>query len=693
MNARTLSTAGLLVAVAALAGGCNTKSGGGGGAPPTSKGITPPAVALADVTGFLFAPQPAPNYPAVGVLREPLVMPNGLVQFEDRQIVHAETDGLIEVVATYFKPGELERLQREKKDLKNLVVYHPRDMGQPPVPMKRLSDGDPVAAGDVLVILDDQLVTARISGATTIKASAEKALTYAKDAVEGAAKRHKLADELFQKGGGDINAVFDALLTLARFRENQANAEQAIAKSVAELAESQVVLARHKIKSRVNGLIRTIDRRPGQVVKAGEKIMEIEATDRVRIEGRLDVQYSGAVRRGDTVFVEPAVPSAAIAQHKNHRQAVTGVAVTAHPDGPLVVSTGADGAALVWDPNLTRAAGRSAVPHNLPHGGKPVRCVAATPPGAKALLVVTGDEDGKVRIWDVSNRDNLPKAPKAEPEDAHATAVQAVAISPDGKFAATAAGRDVFLWDLATGKKQYALPAEHRDTVTSVAFNPQSELLTAARDGTAKVWKLGEKAAAAKRTLDHRAGAVDALSASPDGARVLFDQDKGRIDLIDPATGQTVGQIENGSSAGGFGPVAAFGPDEAAPGTAADKLPPYAIATTGGDGELKGTLQYWQAPRTGGRGAEVGRLITPNRTPITCVAFSPIRNQRFVVVGTTAGSVLLWEPPPATRQIHNAVVVNIDATDTRYVTVRVEMSNTELKLMDHSAATIIIPAK
>jgi WD40 repeat protein/biotin carboxyl carrier protein len=692
MNARTLSTAGLLVAVAALAGGCNTKSGGSG-ARPDDKRTTPPPVALADVTGFLFAPQPAPNYPIAGATREPLVIPNGLAQFEERQIVNAETDGLIELVATYFKPGELERLQREKKDLKNIVVYHPRDAANPPVPMKRLNDGDAVAAGDVLVFLDDQLVNARIKGATEKKAAAESALKFSSEAVDGAERRAKIVEVAYQKGTETITSLLDAMLTLARFRENEANQKQTIAQSNADLAEAQVVLARHKIKSRVNGLIRSIDRRPGQVVKAGEKLMEIESTDRVRIEGRLDVQYRDAVRRGDTVFVEPAVPSAAVAQHKNHRQPVTGVAVTAHPDGPLVVSTGADGAALVWDPNLGRAADRSAVPRNLPHGGKAVRCVAATPPGAKALLVVTGDEDGKVRVWDVSNRASLPKVPKAEPEDAHAAAVTAVAISPDGKFAATAAGRDVFIWDLATGKKQYALPAEHRDSVTSVAFTPQSELLTAARDGTAKVWKLGEKAAAAKRTLDHRAGAVDALGASPDGARVLFDQDKGRIDLIDPATGQTVGQIENGSSAGGFGPVAAFGPDEAAPGTPADKLPPYAIATAGGDGELKGTLQYWQAPRTGGRGAEVGRLITPNRAPITCVAFSPIRNQRFVVVGTAAGSVLLWEPPPATRQIHNAVVVNIDSTDTRYMTVRVEMSNTELKLMDHSAATIIIPAK
>ncbi len=688
MNARTLSTAGLLVAVAALAAGCN-KSNPPGASKAGDKMMVPPAVALADVTGFLYAPQPAPNYPAAAAVREPIIIPNGLAQFEERQIVNVETDGLIELVATYFKEGELERLQREKKDLTNVLTFHPRDPERRP--LKRLNDGDPVAAGDVLVFLDDQLVRARIKGAQEVKASAESALTFAKEAVAGARERVQTVQRAVDAGTEAKTSLLDAQLTLARFRENQANSEQTIAKSNADLAEAQVVLARHMIKSRVNGFIRSIDRRPGQVAKAGEKVMEIESIDRVRIEGRLDVQYSGAVRRGDVVLVEPAVASAPLASHKNHRQTVTGVAVTAHPD-PLVVSTGADGTALVWDPNLAGAAGRAPVPHNLPHPG-PVRCVAATPAGAKALLVVTGSDDGKVRVWDVGNRDRLPTAPKVEPEDAHAGPVQAVAISPDGRFAATAAGRDVIVWDLSAGKKRYALPGEHRDSVTTVAFTPQSELMTASRDGTAKIWRLGEDRAAVKRTLDHRAGAVDALGAGPDGARVLFDQDKGRIDLVDPATGLTVGQLENPSSAGGFGPVAAFGPDELVPGTPADKLPPYAVATAGGDGELKGALQYWQAPRTGGRGAEVGRLITPNRAAITCVAFSPVRNQRFVVVGTAAGGVHLWQPPAATRTNHEAVVVNIDATDTRYVTVRVEMNNTQLKLRDQSAAAIIIPAK
>ena len=114
--------------------------------------------------------------------------------------------------------------------------------------------------------------------------------------------------------------------------------------------------------------------------------------------------------------------------------------------------------------------------------------------------------------------------------------------------------------------------------------------------------------------------------------------------------------------------------------------------TAGGDGDLKGTLQYWLAPRTGGRGAEAGRLITPGRAGITAVAFSPVRGEPFLAVGTAAGGVLLWKQPNGERQQHTGKRITfIDATDTRYVTVRVEMDNKELGLLDHSAATIIVP--
>jgi WD40 repeat protein/biotin carboxyl carrier protein len=683
MRPRYLVLAFALVLLTGLLLGCGSK------APPTdtksdpvSRPGQPPADAQSKDAGSpLYPPVAAPVY-ATGVARtEPLVISQALVSFDERQVIAAEVDGTIELFASPIKPGE-------KVD-PDQIVYHPRDPMKKH-PMKRIVESDEVEDGQVVAFLDEQQVDARIRGSKAIKAAAEVALKHASESAKLSDDRVALLKKGYESGGISNSDVIDGQLQSARFRENESQAVQTIAKTQAELEESTVMLAKHQVKSRVKGVIRSIAKRAGEYVKSGEKIMEIEATDRVRIEGNLDVQHAGAVRRGMTVTVEPAVPSAPIASHTGHRQAVTGVAVTAHPDGPLVVSVGADAGALVWDPNLGKKTNRPTVPHNLPHPVG-VRSVVATPPATKAALVITGADDGKIRVWDVSNRDRLPTVPKAEPDDAHGAAVHALAVSPDGRYFASAAGRDVFVWDLVGVKKLYALPAEHRDNITSVCFTPQDTLVTASKDGTLKVWKLGTERAVSVRTLDHRAGAVEALGVSRDGARVLFDQDKGRVDLVDPANGQTIGQIQNISSAGSFSTLALFGPDEVPPGTPDDKLPPYSIATAGGEGDLKGTLQYWLAPRTGGRGAEAGRLITPNRSPVTAAAFSPVRGEPFLVVGTASGGVHLWKPPTEARKAHTGKITFIDATDGRYLTVRVQMDNADLNLLDHSAATIIVP--
>jgi WD40 repeat protein len=174
---------------------------------------------------------------------------------------------------------------------------------------------------------------------------------------------------------------------------------------------------------------------------------------------------------------------------------------------------------------------------------------------------------------------------------------------------------------------------------------------------------------------------VDGLGVSPDGGRVLFDQDKGRLDLVDLTDGQTVGQIANLGPGAGFSTLAAFAPDF---GTPAD---PYRIVT-GGEGELKGGLQVWEVPKAGGRGAEIGRLFTPGRAPVTCAAFSPHKDARFVVVGTDQGTVHVWTPPTGSPEKLKGQITVIDAADPRYVTVRVELVNPGLR--DRSAATVIV---
>src|SRR5205807_9808857 len=96
---------------------------------------------------------------------------------------------------------------------------------------------------------------------------------------------------------------------------------------------------------------------------------------------------------GMPVQVEPALPSTPVNTNTQHRSEVTGLAVTSHPGRPLVVSTSADGSALVWDPNLGNEKNRPTTAHILPHQ-IPVRSVAVGPFVYKgttpSVLAVTG---------------------------------------------------------------------------------------------------------------------------------------------------------------------------------------------------------------------------------------------------------------------------------------------------------------
>jgi WD40 repeat protein len=660
----------LLSAVAAgamvLVAGCGQSDtpAGNAGSTPAEQG-TPGGNPGVDVGTRLYTPAADPKLPPA-VVRDPLVVPNCIVQYEERQQVAAEVDGRIEMLATKMPEGT-------KYDPKDpTLLIHPRDKDNPPkFVYRRLSEGDEVRSGQVIGFLDDQLVNTKMKAAQANMVSAAELQEAARDGAKFTREKLELTKKGVEKASVSQADLLNDLVTLTRFLENLAQAKQTITKAEGDYDEAVVMLGKHRITSSVNGIVRSISKRPGEFVKAGDKIMEVQATDKVRVEGNLDVQYQTLVKRGMTVTVEPAIPSPPAKSHAWHRAEVTGIAVTAHPGRPLVVSTGADGRAIVWD--ATRDMSSPGLPHPVP-----VRSVACSPL-AKPAWVVTGSDDGKVRIWDLTDPDKIPTSPAKEPADTHASAVVAVAFSPDGKYFATAAGRDVFVWDAAEGKKLYALPAEHRDTVTTVHFTPQATLVTAAKDRTVKLWKLGEEKAGLMRTIEHRSGAVDMLGVSHDGGRVLFDQDKGRIDLVSLADKETVGQIANMGSTASFATLALFNPD--------DSL----LVTAGGEGELKGALQVWTAPQPGGRGSEIARLMTPSRHGVTCAAFSPVKDSPFLVVGTEKGTVHLWKPPSdAARATTVGKVTNIDSTDNRTVSVRVELDNTRLKLLDRSAATISI---
>jgi WD40 repeat protein len=652
----------------------------GGGKPAEAKETSRPT--LAELGPAIFKADPPEKIEPSRVMREPITIGNAVVRLDKKQIVPAQVDGYIEVIGVPLPPGT--PYNPTDKD----IILHQLDLSKnEKTAFRRLREGDKVALGQIVAVFNDLEVAVAIEANQKIVTTCQEGIKMAKKGADYIQQQLDLV-----KGFKDMKAmsaveILNLQATLARYEENVITSEREKVKAEGDEKKAWAMLSKHRARADVNGIVTKVMRAPGEFLKAGEPIMEILATDEEQVEGNLDAKDAWAVTPGMKVTVEPVTPIGPDPGFGSidHRLDVTGVAVTAHKGRPLVVSASLDGTAAVWDLFPPADKVRTQVRLQHPVG---VRSVACTGPKAGTRhLIATGGDDGKVRFWDTTNPDKLASSdkPTRETEESHPSAVTSLSFSPDGRYLASAAGRDVWVWDAATGKKLYALPPEHKDAVTAIRFTPQATLVTVARDRAVRVWAMREKGAALEKTIDHRKGNVDQLGLSKEGGRVLFDQDDGRIDVVNLADGRPLGSIQNAAASARFATLAIFSAD--------DSL----VLTANAGGDSQGELQLWKAPQPGGRGSEYRRLVTPGRTTPTCAAFSQDETHRFVVVGTQAGRVHVW-----TREANDAMaktvrpgkVTSVIRLDPKTVKVRVETETTPGEVLDlfqdKGSATIII---
>lgn len=127
-------------------------------------------------------------------------------------------------------------------------------------------------------------------------------------------------------------------------------------------------------------------------------------------------------------------------------------------------------------------------------------------------------------------------------------AVNAVAISPDGRFVATGlSDSNVFVWALESGEITLFF-GDHRLPVTALAYLPDgSAILSAASN---ELYLFSTEGGAILRQLRHPGGViVNAVAVSPDGTQALSGAGDGSLVLWDLETGGTIGQIEAHSDA------------------------------------------------------------------------------------------------------------------------------------------------
>src|SRR5262249_61093668 len=113
-----------------------------------------------------------------------------------------------------------------------------------------------------------------------------------------------------------------------------------------ELSQTLTMVKMHEIRAKQDGVIKIIYKQRGDAVKNQDPVLHIDHHDRLRIEGRVEMQYLAYLPPGKTVVIEPSQPRSPKTILSGHLQEVRGVAVS---KDRKIVSAGDDRKVIVWD--------------------------------------------------------------------------------------------------------------------------------------------------------------------------------------------------------------------------------------------------------------------------------------------------------------------------------------------------------
>ena len=160
---------------------------------------------------------------------------------------------------------------------------------------------------------------------------------------------------------------------------------------------------------------------------------------------------------------------------KTRHDSINSLVIT--PDGKqIIAATGAGTTIVIYDLETGKHIGEL----DLDNDGKSTQ-LAMTPNGKFLIVGTTGT---KFIVWDLAKRERVYTS---EPQSASVTAV---AISADGRFAATAVEGEVMLWDLQLKQKIRSFEGHTRPVIKLLFTDNDTRLVSAAGDGTTRIWRI-----------------------------------------------------------------------------------------------------------------------------------------------------------------------------------------------------------
>jgi WD40 repeat protein len=286
------------------------------------------------------------------------------------------------------------------------------------------------------------------------------------------------------------------------------------------------------------------------------------------------------------------------------------------PDGERIATASADSTARVWDARSGRLL-LTLAGHTNPIEGAAFDRTGAT--------LFTASWDGTVKIWDASTM--------------HSESIRRLAFEPgNGELLATAsADTTVKLWKVASGPDTTCADMTsgtlnaagkplrgHNDSVSSVAFSPNGEILaTASDDQTVRLWKVGSGQLVA--TLSGHRDIVNDVAWSADGLLATAASDGVIIWKVSSADGHGANpRIMHRLLERHQVYSVAFDPEG------------ISLATA----DENGTLAIWDV--TSG---QMKTSFTAHVGPIRKVAFSPVRGSGLLATAGVDKTARLWDAP------------------------------------------------
>ncbi len=276
-------------------------------------------------------------------------------------------------------------------------------------------------------------------------------------------------------------------------------------------------------------------------------------------------------------------------------------------------------------PHVARVLGVS----RLRHGDR-VNALAYSPDGTK---LASASRDGTVKVWELGNGRELVtyrghvRAETDEKENLNAMKVPGVAFSPDGKAVASSGGKDIHVWDAATGKLLHTLSG-HTAPARGLAYGPDPDtLVSGGDDRRVIIWDVAKEKPA--HVFPEQAQRVEAVTVGGGGKLIATVNAAGEL-FVYPLKGENWNTLlsapvtDGGQSGFGVAFVADTG----------------SVITCGGDSRAKMTAGPDPAGSNPGSGATV-RTYVGHTDKLNSLGVTP--DGKLLVTGSQDRTVRVWD--------------------------------------------------